>query len=147
MGLDVLRKMLSKLLLLCRIFTVSGAVSLLFLPFTGFFFSSLENKVSKVFYSLVIVTVVTVSCSEKKKAHNSVPWFCVGFNLLLEMSCFLWVALLLQLELCYLTSMYLVFCQWAMELAHCAILVTSVGQPLQIIQRMIDFHFWTEAGF
>lgn len=108
------------------------AIFLIF--FFIFFFSSLENTVSKVFYSLVIVTF---SCSQKKKqTHNCVPWFCVGFNLLLEMSCFLWVALLLQLEPCKLANVYLVFCQ--MELAHCAISVTSVGQPLQIFQRMID---------
>lgn len=84
MGLDVLSKMLSKLLLLCRIFTVSGAVSLLFLPFFEFFFFSLWKTQSPKFFTHWLI--VTFSCSQKKNTHNSVPWFCVGFYLLLEMS-------------------------------------------------------------
>lgn len=106
------------------------------------FFFSLENTISKVFYSLVDCHILMFL---GKKAHNCVPWFCVGFNLLLEASCFLWVELLLQLEQCNLASVYLVFCQ--MELAHRAILVISVGQPLQIFQRMVDCFCPQVEGF
>lgn len=130
MGQDVLRKMLSKHLLLCRIFTVSGAVSLLFLPFSWIFFFSLENTISKVFYSLVDCHILMFS---EEKAHNSVPWFFVGFNLLLKTSCFLWVTFLLQLEQCILASVYLVFCQ--MELAHRAIVVSWVGSPCKCFRE------------
>lgn len=108
---DVLRKMLSKLLLLCRIFTVSGAVALFFLPFSWIYFIFLFGKHN--LQSFLVTCWLSHSHVLRRKAHNSVPWLFVGFNLLLKTSCFLWVALLLQLEQCNLASVYLVFAKWS----------------------------------
>lgn len=65
---NVLRKMLFKLVQLCSIFTVSGAVSLHFLPFSWiFFFFCLRKTQSPKFFSHWLI--VTFSCSQKKSAQ------------------------------------------------------------------------------
>lgn len=90
--------------------------------FLEFFFSLWKTRSPKFFYSLVNCHILMFL--GKKNAQFCSLVLC-RINLLLEASCFLWVVSLLQLEQCNLASVYLLFCQ--MELAHCAILVISVG--------------------